>query len=61
MLDRSQLKSRNEFFEITRQRTVALDSRPQRHWRCSDDALAERQRIQIVVKMGSSTAMPRIT
>ena len=54
------LKSRNDFLEIARQCAAALDSRPQRHRRCPDDAVAERHRIKIVVEMGASTAMAGI-
>ena len=52
---------RNEFFEVWRQLHPPSDHRPQGdRWR-RDDAFAERARVKIVVKMGLSATMARVT
>lgn len=52
---------RNDFLEIGRQLASPLDCGPQRDRRRSDESLAEGYRVEIVVKMGSSPTVPRIT
>jgi hypothetical protein len=55
------LEGCNDFFEIGRQVTAPLDGGPQRDRRRSDDAVTQRQRIEIVMEMWPAPAMARIT
>jgi hypothetical protein len=51
------LERRDHFVEIWRQPAAALDYRPERHRRCLDEVSAERDIIEVVVKVRPPTAM----
>jgi hypothetical protein len=55
------LECRDHFVEIRRQSVATFDDRPQRYRRCLDDVSAERDIVEVVVKVWPPAAMTRVT